>query len=59
MTEVSEHVNVPNPFHDVNLILCEIQPKAGIFHSENLVLSTVTSIHNIRKRTKYRNSETR
>ena len=35
----------------------QIHPKAGIFRSKNLVLSTVTSIHNIRKSTKYRNSE--
>ena len=37
----------------------QIHSKAGIFRSENIVLSTVTSIHNIRKSTKYRNSETR
>ena len=52
MTEVSEHVNVTNCFHDVNTILCavnNIHPKAGIFRSENLVLSTVTSIQHPKK----------
>ena len=69
MAEVSELVNVVDVFHDVNSILYgvnNIYQKVGIllkvinvFHSGNLSLSTVTSIHSIRKSTKLRNLETR
>ena len=69
MAEVSELVNVIDVSHDVNSILYgvnNIYQKVGIllkvinvFHSGNLALSTVTSIHSIRKSTKLRNLETR
>ena len=69
MAEVSELVNVIDVFHDVNSILYGVNiiyQKVGIllkvinvFHSGNLALSTVTSIHSIRKSTKLRNLETR
>ena len=67
---LSEYVYVTNVFHDVHSTLYmgnqhsaqgqDFLPKAiSVFCSENLILFTVTSIHQIRKSTKYRNSKTR
>ena len=62
MTKCSEHIDAFNFFHDANSVLytaTNIYLKSGIllntvdiFHSENLALPTLTSIHSIRESTK-------
>ena len=73
MAEVSRYINdheyVINDFHDVNsnfYTVTNIYPQVeiflkgiNVFRSENVCLFTVTSIHNIQKSTKNRNSKTR
>ena len=63
---VSEHMNIKIVFYDVNLVLYRVHPMVrvllklvNVFHGENFVLFMLTSIHNILKSTKNKNSETR
>ena len=60
----NEHVNVLNVFYDLKSYTRrtpsrEFTKLINVFRGENLTLFTVTSIRNIRKGAKNRNSETR